>query len=179
MKLEVAIRLIEKGIHHTTGPQHWADFGAGNGLFTRALATRLPSGSSLHAIDKDATALKAIDLGSAPVTLNKLRTDFINEEPDPGPLDGILIANALHYVPHTLAFLTYLKKILKPSGRIILIEYDRDTGNQWVPFPVSYAALQLLAPQAGFKAVTKMGEEPSVYSQVNIYSALLLQEMGN
>jgi 2-polyprenyl-3-methyl-5-hydroxy-6-metoxy-1,4-benzoquinol methylase len=175
MKLEVAIRLIEKGVDQTAGPQQWADFGAGQGLFTKALATRLPPGSSLHAIDKDETALKSIDLQQPQITLHKLKTDFVNEEPDPGPLDGILIANALHFVPHTQAFLTYLRKILKPSGRMILIEYDREVGNQWVPFPVSYATLMTLAPQAGFTSVTKLGEEPSVYSAVDIYAAMLLQ----
>jgi trans-aconitate methyltransferase len=175
MELEIAIRLIEKGVDQTAGPQRWADFGAGQGLFTKALATRLPSGSSLHAIDKDPAALRSIDIGQAQITLSKLKADFINEEPDLGPLDGILIANALHFVPHTLAFLNYLKKSLKPSGRIILIEYDRETGNHWVPFPVSYDSLQTLASQAGFAGITRLGEEPSVYSQVNIYSALLHQ----
>jgi 2-polyprenyl-3-methyl-5-hydroxy-6-metoxy-1,4-benzoquinol methylase len=174
MKLEVAIRLIEKGIDQTAGPQRWADFGAGQGLFTKALAMHLPSGSSLHAIDKDPAALGSVDIGAVQITLNKMCVDFINEEPDLGPLDGILIANALHFVPHTLAFLHYLKKSLKLSGRMILIEYDRDTGNQWVPFPVSYDSLQALAPQAGFTSIARLGEEPSVYSQVNIYSALLL-----
>ena len=31
---------------------------------------------------------------------------------------------------------------LKPEGRLIVVEYDTDSGNRWVPYPLSYAAFR-------------------------------------
>jgi precorrin-6B methylase 2 len=39
------------------GPQTWADLGCGAGAFTLALASLLPAGSTIHAMDRDRAAL--------------------------------------------------------------------------------------------------------------------------
>jgi hypothetical protein len=66
------------------------------------------------------------------------------------PLDGIVAANAIHFVRDRVALLRRWCAYLKPSGRFILVEYDTDDGNRWVPYPVSFAALPALARAAGF-----------------------------
>ena len=52
MQLSEAIELIQKINIPGNKPQVWADLGCGDGLFTRALATLLPEGSIIHAVDK-------------------------------------------------------------------------------------------------------------------------------
>ncbi|WP_339814654.1 class I SAM-dependent methyltransferase [uncultured Imperialibacter sp.] len=52
MELSTAIKLIENGVSNAGDAQSWLDLGAGNGLFTRALAAVLPSGSVVTAIEK-------------------------------------------------------------------------------------------------------------------------------
>jgi len=173
MELHIAIGLIEKGVEQNSSPQVWADLGAGNGLFTKALSTLLSKGSIIHAIDKDGKTLKSIDLHNKDMKLNTLELDFTRKTIPLESLDGIIMANALHYVADRMAFVKMLKSMLKPSGRFVIIEYDRTTSNQWVPYPVSYKLLQHFAQEAGFSSVIKLGSQASVYSEALIYSAIL------
>lgn len=173
MELTAAIRLIEKGVPKNTDKQVWADLGAGRGLFTKALATLLSKGSTVFALDKDGTSLNTIVISSNDIILKKFQSDFSKKEFEMEQLDGILMANSLHFIMDKKSFLLRLKKSLKASGRILLVEYDRDTANPWVPYPTSYASLQKLGEGIGFTSILKIGEEPSRYHQSNIYSAVL------
>jgi 2-polyprenyl-3-methyl-5-hydroxy-6-metoxy-1,4-benzoquinol methylase len=173
MELHIAIALIEKGVEQNSSPQVWADLGAGNGLFTSALSTLLSKGSVIHAIDKDGKALKSIDLHNTDVKLNTLELDFTSKAIPLQSFDGIIMANALHYVADGMTFMKSLKSKLKPSGRLIIIEYDRTTSNQWVPYPVSYKVLQHFAKETGFSSVIRLGSQNSIYGNAPIYSAVL------
>lgn len=173
MELAVAKRLIQDGIEHTPSPQVWADLGAGKGLFTHALADLLGPGSAVYAVDRDASALKEIDTNPSGV-VRILRKDFVRETLNLEPLDGVLMANALHFVKDKVAFLNQLKKGLKKSGVLLIVEYDRETSTPWVPHPLSFNALEKLAFATGFNAVKKLDEEPSVFNRVNMYSAQVM-----
>src|SRR5690348_3116034 len=50
MDAQEAERLIAPAV--PAGPAVWADFGAGDGTFTRALAERLGPGSRIYAVDR-------------------------------------------------------------------------------------------------------------------------------
>ena len=129
MELAVAIGLIEKGIAQGNEPQLWVELGAGKGLFTRALSTLLPAGSTIHAMDIDNTSLKSIALEVDNITLVKSKLDFVR---DPLPLknvDGLLFANAIHFAPNKIQLAKNLRKHLKEGGKLILVEYDTDTAN--------------------------------------------------
>lgn len=52
------------------------------------------------------------------------------------PLHGIVMANALHFVRDSTPVLHALIQLLIPGGRLILVEYDADHGNPWVPHPI-------------------------------------------
>lgn len=173
MELAVALGLIEKGVDKTSAPQVWADLGAGKGLFTRALADQLHEGSTVYAVDKAAAALAEIELPSR-ITLKKIQKDFVRDEIAPEPLDGIIMANALHFVENKIAFMKRIRKKLRPTGRLIVVEYDLHTANAWVPYPIHFLALEKLAKDEGFTTVVKLGEVPSLYNRANIYSAVLM-----
>ena len=173
LELSTAITLIKKGIPPATIPQVWADLGAGTGLFTRALSTILPAGSTIYAIDQETKALDSIALPSKQIVLNKVTIDFVNDPIEVEPLDGVLMANALHFVNDKVAFMAKIRQTVKLSARIVIIEYDRDTPNPWVPYPISYQSLQHLVDGIGMASITKIGSTPSKYHGANIYSALL------
>ena len=173
MELSTAIMLIRKGVTTSNNAQAWADLGAGTGLFTRALATLLPDGSSIYAIDRDAKALRGIAVPSRDVSIKKIALDFVIDALDIEGLDGILMANALHFVSDKPSFLKKMKQSLKPTAKIIIIEYDRENPNTWVPYPISYEGLGKLARNSGATSVQKIGSTPSKYHGANIYSALL------
>ncbi len=152
-------------------PGQWADLGCGSGTFTLALAGLLLPGSLLYAVDIDAAVLRRLPDEYNQVTIQKHLLDF---EAQPLPFtqaDGILMANSLHYVKDQYTFIQKAAALLQPGGRFLLIEYDTDKANTWVPYPLSFASLVTLFQRAGF-AVKKLREMPSAYNTAKLYSAV-------
>jgi len=170
MLLTDAITLIDTGLLHTE-VEHWADLGCGSGLFTRALTTKLKAGSLITAIDKNGESLKKSAGVYNGVTVKTLQEDF-TKAIFPDLLDGILMANALHYVPEQEIFTGYLKTLLKKEGLVIIVEYDTDKANPWVPYPVNYSKLARLFREQGFGDVELLGRQPSVYG-ASMYSVII------
>ncbi|HEX6890397.1 MAG TPA: methyltransferase domain-containing protein [Chryseolinea sp.] len=173
MELSTAITLIKNGIPTSPKPQTWADLGAGSGLFTKALSTLLPGGSTIYAIDQETKALDNIALPSKDILLKKMTIDFVNDPIEMEPLDGLLMANALHFVRDKADFITKIRQNVKPSAKIVIVEYDSEKPNYWVPYPISYQSLQHFAGEVGLASILKIGSTPSKYHGANIYSAVL------
>jgi trans-aconitate methyltransferase len=171
MKHEVAKNLIEEGVEQANTKQIWADLGAGNGVFTYALSTLLQEGSTLYAIDMDASRMESIRVWQQ-VVLKKIHADFVKNGWTIEPLNGILMANALHFVKDKEPFLIKVKEKLTSDGRLIIVEYEMDHGNTWVPHPIGFNRLQELVNRVGFSSVQKLKEVPSVYDNRMIYSAV-------
>lgn len=154
-----------------TAPTHWADLGCGSGTFTLALAQFLPAGSSIEAIDlhpgiRHQTTSKG-------VIITPRTADFVNDNLHLQGLDGILMANSLHYVRDKAAMLTKLRGVLSPGGALLLVEYDTDTPvSRWVPHPLSFAAATRLFAPPDWSRLQKLGERPSAFGRSNLYSML-------
>jgi hypothetical protein len=91
------------------------------------------------------------------------------------PLDGIVAANTIHFVhvQDQTELLRRWRGYLKPEGRLIVVEYDTDSGNRWSPYPMSYSTFQELALAAGFMKPVLLGTRPSRWL-APIYAALTL-----
>lgn len=169
MQLSEAISLIQKGIDPNSSPQTWADLGAGRGLFSEALFSILAPGSTIHAVD----LYKQPNLQHHPSIIFH-QADFAQDKLPIPAVDGILMANSLHFVKEQVACIKKLKTHLRNGlGVVILIEYDTDRGNQWVPYPVSFARAQLIFEDAGFSKIEKIGERQSMYRSDSMYAALI------
>jgi ubiquinone/menaquinone biosynthesis C-methylase UbiE len=155
-------------------PGRWLELGAGDGEFTLALADLLGPGGTAVALDRDAQALgrleRRVRAGYADVALEIAVADFTSGLPS-GPFDGVLAANSLHFVRDPRKVLDAVRTRLAPGGRLVLVEYDTDQGNPWVPFPISFAAWQRLAPAAGYAPPRLLGRVPSRFLGA-IYSAV-------
>lgn len=153
----------------------WADLGSGTGAFTLALAELLGPGASIISVDKDAGALdvqRSNMLRHNPkAQVTYVAADF-NERLDIPPLDGLLMANSLHFVKAKRPFLRLVRGYLKPTGKLIVVEYDTDTGNAAVPFPISYESLSELADPCEFAGIELLGIRPSRFLG-RIYSAAM------
>jgi len=150
--------------------QTWADLGCGSGTFTKALASVLYAGSRIIAVDLDVNSLRAIPSSVGEIEIETVAADFTNYHSST-MLDGIIMANALHYVKEQAAFLKQTVSMMKPSATLILVEYDREQGNQWVPYPLSFAKAGLLLTAAGFSHPRLLGRRPSVFGGGTMYAA--------
>lgn len=168
MDSRTAVDLLRSAIHTRGGT--WADFGAGDGVFTRALVELLGGGSRIYAVDRDAHALTAIERWAVASTHDvvTVTADFTRRVklPDLGDeqLDGILFANSLHFVRDADAVLGRLVEAVKRGGRVVLVEYDRRTASRWVPYPLSPVSLPLLAAAAGLSPFEVTATVPSVFA---------------
>lgn len=163
-------RALIAGVPRVHHPQHWMDLGCGDGVFTRALAALLPKGSSIEAWDENPSALKGIPKELNGVRIATRTTDFLST-PLPQHLDGILIANALHYVSDQRAFLIEVRQALASQGLVVVAEYDTDRPvPTWVPHPISQRRLGELLVSIGFQAPTALGRRTSVYGSGDLYT---------
>lgn len=173
MRTEDAIQFIRHKKLSVPGPSRWADLGCGSGTFTTALAHFLQPGSVIHAVDKKLTAGLHIPVPDG-VQVKTLELDFVKDELPFSQLDGIVMANALHYVREQSAFIEKIEKHLQPDGRLLIVEYNTDKPvPTWVPYPLSYHSLEKLFKMHGYKQIEMIQERPSVYGNANLYTALI------
>jgi SAM-dependent methyltransferase len=151
------------------GGRVWADFGAGDGTFTRALVELLGSGCRVYAVDRDATALAAIDQWPTAVRADVIPVVADLSRPFALPalgetlLDGALFANTLHFIRHAEDVLARLVSLVKPGGRVVLVEYDRRAPSRWVPYPIPSTRLPTLAASAGLSPPVITTTRPSAF----------------
>mgnify|MGYP002626161047 CR=1 FL=1 len=125
------IDLLREGIPESGG--RWADLGAGRGAFTLALAELVNPAATIYAVDKDAGALRRlrqrVHQKFPTLSLQTLQADFTGPLELP-PLEGIVMANALHFITQKVVVVRRLRQYLQQEGRLILVEYEKDRGNR-------------------------------------------------
>jgi len=151
----------------------WLELGSGTGAFTLALADLLGAGGRIHSIDSDRAALstqaEALRSRFPSMRLDERSADFTRQLGFSG-MDGVLMANSLHFVKAKAPVLALVRSYLKPGGTFVLVEYDADRGNLWVPHPISYTTWLAVAPAAGFSGARLLGRVPSRFLHA-IYSS--------
>jgi ubiquinone/menaquinone biosynthesis C-methylase UbiE len=169
------VALLAPGVKQGEGGM-WADLGAGSGAFTLALADLIGPHGIIHAIDRDRSALaelRSASLSTVPQAELRVRAADFTRRLDLSDLDGIVMANSLHFVDDKAAVLGLVRGYLKRGGRLLLVEYDSDRGNTWVPHPMSFETWREVAAEAGFAETRKLATVPSRFLH-RIYSALSL-----
>ena len=169
-----AVALIDAAVPHLPGT--WADIGAGDGTFTRALAQLLGPDARIYAVDRDKRAVAALERWTKKERTNvvPVRADFARPFELPGladpELDGILLANSFHFVPDQDVVLGRLAKWIRPGGRVVLVEYDRRAASRWVPYPIPPARFEALAQATGLATPRITATRPSRFGGV-LYAA--------
>jgi ubiquinone/menaquinone biosynthesis C-methylase UbiE len=163
-RIEKARTLLRPGIKDTGGA--WADVGCGDGIFTAALHTLLQPGSEIYAVDRNRRALKVLMQnfaeGYPEASIQPILADFTHSLSLP-PLDGLVMANSLHFVKHKRPVLIRLVDLLKPEGRLIVVEYNATRGNLAVPYPLDEAGFLALAREVGLREVRILAKIPSSF----------------
>src|SRR6266511_5085699 len=142
----------------------WADFGAGSGAFTLALRELIGPHAEIYALDKDRRGFNDLEKAhrekfTTAQNVHTMRADFTGALSLP-PLDGIVMANSLHYFKDKEKVLRHVRSFLKMNGVLLLVEYNVDSGNMWVPYTLSFETYRSLAPRAGFSEPRLLGTMP-------------------
>lgn len=169
------VALLARGVTQGEGGT-WADLGAGSGAFTLALADLIGPHGVIHAIDRDRAALAELRnafVSAVPQAELRVRTADFTRRLELTDLEGVVMANSLHFVDDKAAVLALVRGYLKHGGRLLLVEYDSDRGNNWVPHPLSFETWRDVAASAGFIETRKLATVPSRFLR-QIYSALSL-----
>ena len=163
------VALIRAGVDG--GGTRWLELGAGDGAFTLALADLLGPDGRITTLDRDARALRigsdAVAYRFPGVTVTREVGDFTRGLPA-GPFDGVLAANSLHFVKDRRELLAKIRAL---TSRLVVVEYDADRGNPWVPHPFSFRRWTELATAAGFETPELLHRVPSRFLGA-IYGAL-------
>jgi len=139
-----------------------ADIGAGSGIFTRPLAKTVAPGGKVYAVDIQQDLLDYINKRDKEENIPNVRT-VLGEFDDPKlparDVDLALINDVLHHIEHRAAYLKALATYLKPSGRIAIIEMDKNDPNtphkNQPELLVSREEMMQWTSDAGFKLVAE------------------------
>lgn len=175
MKHADHVNLLRSAVVKGSGA--WADLGSGDGAFTLALRDLLGPNVQIISVEKDRERLarqKRNFLAQFPESnIRYIQGDFMRPLDLP-PLDGIVIANVLHFFRDKLPVLRRLHDLLNENGRLVVVEYNVDSGNPWVPFPVSFDTFRPIAASAGFSDPRLIATAPSSFLR-EFYSALAVK----
>jgi SAM-dependent methyltransferase len=79
--------------------------------------------------------------------------------------------------PDKLTILRSVRSFLKPDGLLLIVEYNVDSGNPWVPYPLTFETWRALALRAGFNEPRLLAKRPSSFLR-EFYSAAV-NKIGN
>ena len=117
------------------------DLGCGTGQLSELLA---PYVGRVIAVDESPDMLEAAGRRLEGVEGVELREGRLESLPvEGGELDVALLSLVLHYLPHPAAALTEARRVLKPGGRVLVVDmvahdreqYAEEMGHRWQGFP--------------------------------------------
>ena len=107
------------------------DIGSGTGLFSIPLARAVAPGGKLMAEDINPGLLSHVEVRARESRVENLQT--VRGEADdpklPELVDLAFFHDVLHHVEHRAVFLKSLAQYIKPSGRVAIIDLDKDHPN--------------------------------------------------
>jgi len=124
-----------------------ADFGAGSGSYALALAEAVGKTGVLYAVDVQKDLLARIKSEAHRKHLSNIEIIWGDLENSHGSkiadrtVDLVLASNILFQLPDKHALLSEAYRILKPSGRLALIDWN-DSYNHMGPHPDSIVSLE-------------------------------------
>ncbi|MGO8947841.1 MAG: class I SAM-dependent methyltransferase [Ktedonobacterales bacterium] len=158
---------------------YWAELGSGTGIFTMELYQLVGPRAEIYSIDKNRTTLekqkRTFQKYFPEARIHFMLADFTSRLDLP-PLDGILMANSLHFVDFDLqrTLVAQISSYLKPKGIFLIVEYESHHGNLWVPHPIDYNSFDFLAGEAGMVDIHRLASIPSSFMG-EMYSAMAVR----
>lgn len=108
-----------------------ADLGAGTGYFTARLARAVAPGGTVFAVDVDADVLEELGdrMTEEGVTnVERVVASFADTKLPDASVDLVFTVNTFHHFEDRPTYFQNLKRVLKPGGRVAVIEFDGSKG---------------------------------------------------
>ena len=134
-----------------------ADLGAGTGYFSVRLAKAVPQGT-VYAVDIEPAMLAHIAKRASAAGLTNIVTVTAAQRSLalPAPVDVLLIVDTYHHLPDRVAYFRDVQKVLKPGGRVAIIDFRKDSP-EGPPAQFRFDAEQIVAEmeQAGYRVAAR------------------------
>lgn len=108
--------------------QHIADIGSGGGYFSFRFSKLVGKEGKVYSIDTNIELLEYISNNAKQQEQSNIITILATEENIPltdGNIDLIFMRNVYHHITNRVEYVKKLKKILKPDGKVAIIEYKK------------------------------------------------------
>ena len=108
--------------------QHIADVGAGGGYFSLRFADFVGQEGKVYAVDISPSLLEYIRKSAIERGLSNVEAIITSEDNVALPkkcVDLIFLRNVYHHLSNRIEYNRKLRDILKPGGRIVIIEYEK------------------------------------------------------
>ena len=142
-----------------------ADIGAGTGYFAVRLAHLVPNGR-VYAVDIETEMVKHLALRAARQGLaNVIAVRGAPDDPRlPGKVDLALLVDTYHHIEDREAYFAKLRTLLKPEGRIAVIDFKPEApAGPPKEARLSAAAVKAELDKAGFLVTEEFGFLPYQY----------------
>jgi cyclopropane fatty-acyl-phospholipid synthase-like methyltransferase len=104
-----------------------ADIGSGSGYFTLRLAAHVGDSGRVYGVDVDPEMVRHLNRRVRDAALRSVHV--LLADPDdpllPEPVDRFLIVDTWHHIGDQAKYLALMRKLLRPGGQIIMIDFQK------------------------------------------------------
>ena len=135
-----------------------ADIGAGSGYFTFRLASPVGEKGRIYAVDTSPDMIVHMNRQIRDMKLRNIVT-VLSAPDDPllmdGSIDRFFICDTWHHIQNQAQYLALMKKMLKPGGQVIMIDFQKRELPVGAPMEMKIAREDLVQQMEsnGFKLV--------------------------
>jgi ubiquinone/menaquinone biosynthesis C-methylase UbiE len=113
--------------------QTGVDFGSGTGFFALPMAEMVGESGRVYAVDNSEVMQAHIREKSLPPNLETVRADVIATGLPDGVADICLLSSILHEVKQPARLVAEAARLLKPGGRMVIVEFRADVDSPGPP----------------------------------------------
>ncbi len=157
--------LKEKGLKKGMA---FADIGCGPGFFVFPASEIVGSSGKAYALDTQQEMLNELKKRGPSENVVALKSEETKLPVEDKAVDMALMVFVLHEVHHPVDFLKEVKRILKPNGKLIVIDWEKRLEEKGPPFEerIPKEKAKEIFAQAGFKKIETNSLNPSHYEVV-------------
>lgn len=133
-----------------------ADIGAGSGYFALRFAGHVGSTGRVYAVDISPDMILSLNARVRDAGLDNVRTVLARPD-DPlladASVDRVFICDTWHHISDRPAYLRRLKKLLRPGGQVVIVDFQKKESPVGAPMEMRVAREDVVKEfqQAGFR----------------------------